>query len=178
MSEYAEVTGRDTVRLERVLPGPVERVWAYLTEPDKRAKWLAGGSMELRAGGRSEMRFNHAELSAEKTPPDKFKTHKGGHVFECRIIACDPPRLLSHTWGDEAGKDGEVSFELTPRGKDVLLVITHTRLPSRDAMRSVSGGWHAHVDILEDVLNNREPRGFWSSHTKLAAEYEKRMASD
>ena len=26
-----------TVKLERLLPGPVERVWAYITESDKRA---------------------------------------------------------------------------------------------------------------------------------------------
>src|SRR5262245_18404599 len=24
----------------RVLPGPIERVWAYLTEPEKRGKWF------------------------------------------------------------------------------------------------------------------------------------------
>ena len=39
-------------RLERLLPGPIERVWAYVTESDKRATWLAGGEMELRVGGK------------------------------------------------------------------------------------------------------------------------------
>src|SRR5690606_39019955 len=38
-----EVLDRQTVRFRRVLPGPIERVWAYLTEADKRAKWFAGG---------------------------------------------------------------------------------------------------------------------------------------
>ena len=27
-----------TVKMERLLPGPVERVWAYLTESKKRAR--------------------------------------------------------------------------------------------------------------------------------------------
>jgi activator of Hsp90 ATPase-like protein len=36
----------------RVLPGPIERVWAYLTEPEKREKWFASGPMEFRASGR------------------------------------------------------------------------------------------------------------------------------
>ena len=36
-----------SLRLQRRLPGPIERVWAYLTEPDKRATWLAGGPMGL-----------------------------------------------------------------------------------------------------------------------------------
>ena len=175
MSDYASMTGPDTVRIERLLPGPIERVWAYLTEPEKRAKWFCGGPMELRVGGKAELRFNHSELSAEKTPPEKHRKHEGGHAFEVRISACDPPRVLAYTWGDQCGKDGEVTFELTPRGNDVLLVITHRRLPCRAQMRDVSGGWHAHLDILEDVLNRREPRGFWSNHTKLEVEYEKRM---
>jgi hypothetical protein len=29
MNEYGTVTGPDTVRLERLLPGPIERVWEY-----------------------------------------------------------------------------------------------------------------------------------------------------
>jgi uncharacterized protein YndB with AHSA1/START domain len=177
MSEYATVASPDTVRLERVLPGPIERVWAYLTEPDKRANWLAGGPMELHAGGRVEFKFRHADLSAEKTPPDRSKKYSEGHAFPSRVTACGPPRLLAFTWGDEDGKHGEVTFELTPRGKDVHLVLTHRRLPDREEMRSVAGGWHAHVGILEDVLNGREPRGFWSTHGKLAAEYARRFAS-
>lgn len=36
-----------TVRLERLLPGPVERVWDYLTQPDLRRTWLAGSAAEF-----------------------------------------------------------------------------------------------------------------------------------
>lgn len=178
MTEYATIAGPNTVRLERLLPGPIERVWAYLTEADKRAKWFAGGPMDLRPGGRVDLKFRHADLSAEKTPSEKYKAYNEGHSLQARVIACDPPRLLTFTWGDEAGKDGEVTFELTPRGADVLLIVTHRRLPTRKDMINVAGGWDAHTRILEDILNNREPRGFWSTHTKLEAEYERRFAAD
>lgn len=87
MTDYGKMTAPDTLRLERLLPGPIERVWAYLTEPDKRAKWLAGGPMELRAGGRAELRFNHADLSAEKITPEKYRKKVEGHTSECRITA-------------------------------------------------------------------------------------------
>ena len=30
-----------TLKIERVLPGPIERVWAYLTDSDLRRQWLA-----------------------------------------------------------------------------------------------------------------------------------------
>jgi uncharacterized protein YndB with AHSA1/START domain len=50
MSDYGERTAPGTVRLTRVLPGPIERVLAHITESDKRARWFAAGEMELRVG--------------------------------------------------------------------------------------------------------------------------------
>jgi uncharacterized protein YndB with AHSA1/START domain len=171
MSEYGVLTEARTLRIERLLPGPIERLWAYLTEPEKRARWLAGGPMELRAGGRAELQFHHADLSAERTPPLKLRRMEGGHTLVCCVTACDPPQLLSYTWGEDWG---EVTFELSPRGKDVLLVITHRRLGDRSTIASVSAGWHAHLAILADRLDDREPRGFWSTYMRLEAEYETR----
>jgi uncharacterized protein YndB with AHSA1/START domain len=173
MNEYGIDTEAGAVRFERLLPGPIERVWAYLTDPAKRATWLAAGPMELRVGGRVELNFHHADLSAEKTPPERYKNLEGGHTLLGQVTRCEPPRLLSYTWAEW----GEVTFELTPRGKDVLLVLTHERPGEREAMVSVSGGWHAHLGILADNLDGREPRPFWSTHAKAATEYEKRIAA-
>ena len=48
MNDYAVVTAPGTVRIERLLPGPIGRIWSYLTESDKRSQWLAAGNMELK----------------------------------------------------------------------------------------------------------------------------------
>ncbi|HSD91867.1 MAG TPA: SRPBCC family protein [Methyloceanibacter sp.] len=170
MNEYGVVTHPDTVRLERLLPGPIERVWDYLTDSKKRGKWLASGPMDLRVGGKVELTWHHADLSAEKIAPEKFRKYDG-HVMTGQITACDPPHLLSYTFGDS----GEVTFELTPKGKDVLLVLTHRRLADRKTMVSVSTGWHSHLAILTDLLEGNEPRPFWTTVTKMEAEYEKRI---
>ena len=53
MSEYGVVTEPRTIRMERLLPGPIERVWDYLTDSAKRGKWFAAGKMELRVGPRA-----------------------------------------------------------------------------------------------------------------------------
>jgi uncharacterized protein YndB with AHSA1/START domain len=91
MNEYGVVTEARTVRLERVLPGPIERVWDYLTDSKKRGKRFASGPMDLRVGGEVEFRFHHADLSAEKTVPEKFKKKiESGHVMRGRITACEP----------------------------------------------------------------------------------------
>ena len=175
MGEFGVVPEARTLRLQRVLPGPVERVWAYLTESEKRGKWLARGPMELRVGGRVELNFRNAELSPHKeTPPDRYR-NKGAGSLRGRITRCDPPRLLSYTWNEDSGSPSEVTFELTPQGADVLLVLTHRRLGDRAAMLSVAGGWHTHLGILIDHMNGREPRAFWSTYASLEAEYERRL---
>jgi uncharacterized protein YndB with AHSA1/START domain len=170
MNEFGVVTHPDTVRIERLLPGPIERVWDYLTDSKKRGTWLATGKMELRVGGKVELEFHHADLSAENIAPEKFRKYEG-HVMSGQITACEPPRFLSYTFGDA----GEVTFELTPKGKDVLLVLTHRHLADRKTMVGVSTGWHSHLAILIDVLNGDEPRPFWTTVTKTEAEYEKRI---
>jgi uncharacterized protein YndB with AHSA1/START domain len=43
------------LRIQRLLPGPIERVWAYLTESDLRRQWLASGTMQLQPGASFEL---------------------------------------------------------------------------------------------------------------------------
>lgn len=174
MSEYGVAVEAGTVRFERVLPGPIDRVWAYLTESEKRGRWLASGAMDLRVGGQVELTFRHSDLSAHaEETPERYKQFEG-YGFQSRITRCDPPRVLSYTW-PESGGESEVTFELTPRGNEVLLVLTHRRLGDRAAMISVAGGWHTHLGILADRLNGRAPRPFWSTHASMEKEYEKRL---
>jgi uncharacterized protein YndB with AHSA1/START domain len=171
--DYGVLTAPGTVQIERLLPGPIERLWAYLTESDKRAQWLAAGDMALQVGGDVALVFRNNELTANDEPaPEKYRAAAGTHHMHGRITACEPPHVLAHTWGDAS----EVRFELTPRGQQVLLVVTHTRLPDADNVLSVSAGWHAHLGILRDRLEGREPAGFWATHTRLEAEYAARMA--
>jgi uncharacterized protein YndB with AHSA1/START domain len=158
-----------TVRLERILPGPIERVWAYLTDSEKRKTWLAAGVFDLRVGGTADLHFDHTNITSEKPPEGK-----GAHVSPGRITRIEPPRLLSFTFG-AAGPESEVTFELEPEGKGVLLTITHVRVANRNTMIGVAAGWDAHVGILEDRLNGEPPRPFWASHARLKKEYEARL---
>ena len=47
--DRAQFPAPGEIRIMRTLPGPIERIWTYLTDPAKRAKWFAGGPMELRS---------------------------------------------------------------------------------------------------------------------------------
>ena len=57
------VTEPSTLRIQRLLPGPIERVWAYLTESELRRKWLAAGEMEMKVGAPFELVWRNDELT-------------------------------------------------------------------------------------------------------------------
>lgn len=168
MNERATLIKPSTIRFERLLPGPVERVWAYLTESDKRATWLASGEFELRVGGRIELLFENDKLSDECAPPGARGA--GVHRFEGRITRLEPMRALAYTWNWD-GKDSEVLYELEKRGKDVLLTIHHRLPDDPDLKTAVGGGWEAHTGILADRLAGLKPRGFWSTHARAMKEF-------
>ena len=144
-----------TVRIERLLPGPAERIWDYLTRSEKRRLWLAAGDMEPRVSGRVEHRFRHPELSDEPTP-EPYRHFDNSPPMHGHVTQWDPPRVLAYTWPGDNGSS-EVTFELYPEGRDVLLVLTHRRLADAGTMVSVASGWDAHLGILIDRLNGDEP---------------------
>lgn len=169
----AERVGTDTVRIERWLPGTVERVWAWLTERDKRAQWLADGAVTPAVGGEVALAFAHDALSHERSP-ERYR-QQAGQPHLGRVTRYEPPHLLSHTWPEQHGVVSEVCFELAAQGDGVLLVVTHRRLPDRATMIDVASGWHAHLGLLCDHLNGRTPRGFWTAHDAAERDYTRRF---
>ena len=176
MNDYGEMLDETTVRFERLLPGPIERVWSYLTEGEKRARWLCGGKTEPTVGGHVDMHFHNASLSRadDIERPEKYKDLPEKMFYTGKVTRYEPPHVLAHTWEfeDEAS---EVCYELREHGDKVHLVLTHRRLETNETRLGVCGGWHTHLDILLDVLEAREPRPFWETHTALEAQYEQRL---
>lgn len=171
--QHGKFTGPAEVRLVRTLPGPIERVWEYLTDPEKRARWFAGGPMELRAGGKMQLEFRHKNIAPDETPPEEYKQHHhAGHSMAGTVLRCEPPRLLAFTFGSDA--ESEVTIELTPQGKQVQLVLTH-RATAGDVpyMAEFGAGWHSHCDQLIALLEGAPRPPFWPPLVKLKADYEK-----
>lgn len=158
-----------TLKIQRLLPGPIERIWAYLTESELRRQWLAAGQMELRQGAPFEFVWRNDELT---DPPGRRPPGFGEeHRMQSRILDLDPPRRLAVGWGE----NGEVSFELEAQGDQVLLTVIHSRLPDRDTLLNVAGGWHAHLDILAAKATGRAPTPFWDGWSRLRDEYARRI---
>jgi uncharacterized protein YndB with AHSA1/START domain len=158
-----------TLKIQRSLPGPMERVWSYLTQSELRRQWLAAGEMTLEEGAAFEFVWRNDELS------DAPAARPGGIPEEermrSRITELDVPRRISFTWEES----GDVTFELEERGDEVLLTVTHRRLPDRDTALQVSAGWHAHLDILVIRMGGGEPGPFWAGWSRLRDEYDRRL---
>ena len=170
--EFGVITAPDTFRMERVLPGPIERVWAYCTESEKRGKWFAAGPLELKIGGKGRWIAENSKLSPTPDLPEFRNDMKV--PLDVTVLAIDPPRLLVMQWHAK-GFESEVTFELSARGSDVAFVVTHRNVKDRAMLLGISGGWHTHVGILIDHLHGRPIQPFWSAHAKMVKEYEKRM---
>jgi uncharacterized protein YndB with AHSA1/START domain len=169
LDAYGELIEPATLKIQRLLPGSVERCWAYLTESELRRQWLAAGQMEMKVDAPFELVWRNDELN--ETPskrPDGFPEEDR---MQSRITEVDPGRTLSFAWG----KDGEVTFMLKEVGANTLLTIVHRRISDRPNMLGISAGWHMHLDVMAAKLNGRKPDDFWSGWQRLRTEYESRI---
>jgi uncharacterized protein YndB with AHSA1/START domain len=127
------------LRFERHLSHPVEKVWDALTSPARLAKWFAPGEIELRLGGKVYLAFTDDDT-----------------VFDGRVTALAPPRLLEFTWTDRGIDRGLVRWELSAEDGGTRLVLTHN-VP--EAARSFGlpalAGWHSLLEKLAALLDGK-----------------------
>ena len=162
----------DTFRFERLFPGPIERVWEYLIDGEKRGKWLARGDAGTSVGEEFQMRFKHAELTSEPGEiPERFKQYENGHTSTHKVTVWEPPRRFGMSWG-EGEEPSEVIFELTPEGKKVRFVLTHRRVSDATQAEGFTKGWHTHLEVLEGVLEEKPLEPFWDIYRNTEALYE------
>ncbi len=163
-----------SVRFERLLPGPIERVWDYLTKPEYMKTWLAVAKVDFRVGGTVELTFDLHEVPQRK---------QAGCAVRGVVSRYEPPRVLAYSWVDKTpgvvtegtGPDSIVTFELEPRGENVLLILTHRQLPA-EKMPSFAAGWHTHLQVLHDRLKANEPELFLVIYDRMLAVYKQEAA--
>lgn len=159
MNDLATIDERNTLVLVRDLPGPIDRVWAFLTDPKFLERWFSDGVVADQVGG--EVRFG---MGAE------------GH-----ITAYEPPHILEYTWNEPNKSRGPVldslvRWELAAAGSRVRLTLTHARLSESEAILH-GAGWHAFLDRLSASLNGSEPPEIMERIAQLRGPYSERYGA-
>ncbi|HEY2482392.1 MAG TPA: SRPBCC domain-containing protein [Caulobacteraceae bacterium] len=149
MSDAGEHLRVPAVRFQRVLPGPIARVWAHLTQCEKLAGWYGeAGEIEPCEGGLINFMDGHVR----------------GVVTQWR-----PPRRLAYTWNvfapgeaHSAYPESYLNIDLAAVGAAVRLTLLHLPVLERfEAQNAV--GWHTFLDILKATLMGEtvHPRGVY-----------------
>jgi len=134
-------------RITRIIefPHPIETVWAALTTPEGLSGWFSDASLELRPGGRGQLRW-----------PD-------GYSDQLRVEKVEAPTVFGFTWTihglpaeDSRRTYVEFTLEPTPDGTRLTLVesgfaqLTGGEYPT--ALDGHNEGWDRELGELEAYL--------------------------
>ena len=131
--------------VERVMPHPPEKIWRVLTESGLIVRWLMPNDFIARVGHRFTFRT---------TPMGNWDG-----VVDCKVLDCDPPRLLRYSWvggsttNDAYGSrlNSVVTWTLTPADGGTALRMEHDGFgPGNEfAYQAMSGGWACIAERIE-----------------------------
>jgi uncharacterized protein YndB with AHSA1/START domain len=141
MADKGEMTNVPCVVFERLLPGPIEKVWAHLTDTSLMHTWFGEDSLiEPRQGGKVRM--------------------QGGHI-RGTVTQWQPPHKLIYSWNVFGPEDGPEAvsaypesyptFELATQGDQVALTFRHFPILDRFIPQNAVG-WHVMLEILSASL--------------------------
>lgn len=158
-----EHEGRLTLRFQRLLPQPPERVWLALTEREQLSAWHPTPFLIEPDSGKV------AFVAAAGAPP----------MPAGRLLALRPPALLAYTWGED-----ELRFTLEPAQEGAcLLTLEHSFSDRLKAARD-GAGWHLCLAALALVLEGRPTPEGGSAESppegwrELNADYQRRFGID
>ncbi|NQY41186.1 MAG: SRPBCC family protein [Henriciella sp.] len=175
MGDYATYPENAVLEIYRDLPGPIDRVWDYLTKSELRKKWLCAGVVSNEVGGEIQFQFDHSLLSQHPTPDSH--QNSGDQKMTGIVRVYEPPHHLAFSWPSaEAEAPTEVVIKLTETEAGVRLHLRHERVITSDYKSGASAGWHTHLDILGDTLAGGVGRDFWEHFLPLEQEYKAKLA--
>ena len=124
MGEAFNLTERETVERETVLPAGPDEVWEALTDDDRLEEWLAEEvELDLVEGG---------ELSTAGRRGRALRRRRNGGRGRAALVHLGPPG------GEDASR---VSFEIEPVPGGTRLVVTETRIAGPTGSAGIASGF-------------------------------------
>ena len=138
-----------TLKLERLIAAPPERVFAAWTQPELLNQWssppgisIEGGDLDLRVGGLWRVMMRAEDGSTREA----FGTYR-------EII---PPKRLvyTHAWhvGGATTPETVLTVEFRPEGTSTRLLLTQTGFESPESRDGHRIGWSSSIDNLENLF--------------------------
>jgi uncharacterized protein YndB with AHSA1/START domain len=144
LGTYVELHGRPAVRFVRVYEHPIDRVWSAVTDATELQHWFPSSvDIDLRAGG---------TVSFSGDP--NLESSSGV------VLACDPPRHLAFTWGED-----ELHFDLEPLGGSCRFTLTNV-LAEQDTAARNGSGWSVCLRELDAQMEGQPTGGPHSDSNK------------
>jgi uncharacterized protein YndB with AHSA1/START domain len=139
--------GRSTLRFDRVIGHPRDRVWRAVTDPDELKAWFPTAVIyEPRVG--APMQFD-------------FGGQHGLDVWPGEVLEWYPPRVFAFAWAKDV-----LRFELSDEGDATRLVFTHSfaHEPGKEARDAA--GWEACFEAFDALLAGADDvaAGDWARH--------------
>lgn len=173
MNNMGIIVNSHTVRIERLLPGPLDRVWQYFTKPEFVAQWLMECTLEPQLHGLISLKSEpipEGTIANDNIEPQV--TFIRGLIGEF-----DPPHLIAYSWNQDIyGVATNLRVELEQRGDQVFVVLTHSNLDP-EFMAAVAAGWHANFEMLIALLRGEAKPDLFPLFNKLLDEYRLVVAS-
>jgi uncharacterized protein YndB with AHSA1/START domain len=136
------------VQIRRRVKAGAEQIFDLWTKPDLMVRWMSPypgavdckASCDLRPGGAFRLVMSSEESSREVSGT---------------YVEVDRPRKLVFTWMGPLTNNVTtlVTLELTPRGDETDLVLTHEHLPTPAMWEGHTKGWGHILDHLVDAVS-------------------------
>ena len=125
-----------SVVVEREVPFPPEKIWRALTQPHLIEEWLMKNDFKPVVGHGFNLRADWG-------------------VVDCQVLAVEPNRTLSYTWG-AYGLESVVTWTLTPTrtGTHLRMEQSGFRPDQQPYYRGATVGWKKFLSAMEEVLSS------------------------
>ncbi|TCC18104.1 SRPBCC family protein [Kribbella speibonae] len=135
------------IRIERVLPATIGRVYDAWTRADLLVQWYCPNpQLDLK-------------VQADVRTGGSYVVEMGPHVVRGTYLEVEPPHRLVFSWKWDGTDDEptrvEVELSVVPHGTRMLL--SHTGFPTAEDAANHRQGWDPEVQRLAELLTVRQP---------------------
>ncbi len=130
------------IRIERVLPATISRVYDAWTRADVMVRWYCPNpQLELK-------------VQADVRVGGEYVVEMGPHVVRGSYLQVEPPHRLAFSWAWDGSSDeiSRVQVDLSEVEDGTLMILTHTGFATAEDAANHQLAWEPELQRLSDLL--------------------------